>query len=205
VQREYQREDSSRCEQTLRVGAEAMERNDATGDVLEIERVDIQLRVEDLEEREVVCGAVRARQASEAIKLLSLHLPIPALKFLKRVRKAQPEEIPPELAEETQIQGGVFVVAMLGPRATLDGLAPEPRAEIEALCVCTFPSKVPTSPPNTMEQFYAWSKLWPLNVRPPVGGMKAIAAFTPEEMAAMRGHMRAAIAAAHVMHHQPLF
>jgi len=34
------------------------------GGTLEIERVDVQLRVEDLVEREVVCGAVRARQAS---------------------------------------------------------------------------------------------------------------------------------------------
>lgn len=35
-----------------------------TGAALEIERVDVQLRVEDLVEREVVCGTVRAKQAS---------------------------------------------------------------------------------------------------------------------------------------------
>ncbi|KAJ1483364.1 cytidine deaminase-like protein [Baffinella frigidus] len=164
-----------------------------TGAALEIERVDVQLRVEDLVEREVVCGTVRAKQASEAIKLLSLHLPIPALRFLKRVRKAEASEVPAEAAAEAGGKGGGFVVAMLGPRATLDGLAPGARAEIEGMCSSTFTRRVPGMPPNTMEQFYAWSKLWPLNFRPPVGGMKAVAGFTPDEMTGMKGHMHAAI------------
>ena len=56
----------------------------------ELERVDVCLRVEDLEKRSVVCAVLPAKNASVLLGLLSEHLPIPELRFLKRVRGARP-------------------------------------------------------------------------------------------------------------------
>lgn len=72
------------------------------------------VQVDDLEVRTVVCAVVPAKNASALIALLSAHLPIPDLKFLKRVRGRRPGEYPELLsgcnsdrdAEQREIEKG---------------------------------------------------------------------------------------------------
>lgn len=138
----------------------------------------------------MVCAVVPAKNASALIALLSTHLPIPELKYLKRVRGQRPGEYP-ELfpvcgtehgagnpATEEGVQGtrgaassgGVrdgdkVLLAMIGPQDLVGRLQQHDGGSVyhklTELCSRFFDGRVPAFPPNTREQFDEWSKVPP--------------------------------------------
>eukprot|EP00282_Hemiselmis_andersenii_P015140 CAMPEP_0114149188 /NCGR_PEP_ID=MMETSP0043_2-20121206/22023_1 /TAXON_ID=464988 /ORGANISM="Hemiselmis andersenii, Strain CCMP644" /LENGTH=173 /DNA_ID=CAMNT_0001243809 /DNA_START=316 /DNA_END=834 /DNA_ORIENTATION=- len=150
-----------------------------------VERVDVRLRVEDLRLTEVLCCRAEARQAGALVQLLSTCLSLPHLKYLKRVRRL------PAGAGDGAASGQVLV--LLGPRDDVEGMAPADREELERLSHEVRPEMVPSFPPNTREQFDAWCSTWPLNFRPPQGGIKTLNSFSPSELSSMRSFMHEAL------------
>eukprot|EP00288_Rhodomonas_lens_P003510 CAMPEP_0177733508 /NCGR_PEP_ID=MMETSP0484_2-20121128/23720_1 /TAXON_ID=354590 /ORGANISM="Rhodomonas lens, Strain RHODO" /LENGTH=245 /DNA_ID=CAMNT_0019246889 /DNA_START=350 /DNA_END=1084 /DNA_ORIENTATION=+ len=170
----------------MSMGSDGQGRGDA------LERVDVRIKVEDLELMEVMCGLVPAKSASAMIAQLTAHVPIPELKFLKRIRKPREGELEQLKLEAT----GPHVIAMIGPSSAWQSLGQARQSAIQALTSSLFHARVPAFAPNTREQFDAWSSTWPLNFRPPAGGMKAVADFSELELQAMRGFMQRALAQA---------
>jgi hypothetical protein len=155
-------------------------------------------QVDDLEIRTVVCALVPAKNASALIALLSAHLPIPDLKFLKRVRAPRVGEYPDLFSAEVQTGGGErereqspagadraassntsggggkrggpggsekLLLAMIGPQALVTQLQEEDGgvvySKLLALCTRFFDGRIPAFPPNTRDQFDAWSQVAP--------------------------------------------
>lgn len=130
-----------------------------------VERIDIKLRVEDLELMTVVCAKADKKSTGALIAILNSDLPLPMLKYLKRVKSRK---------------GDATNLVLVGRRSDVDGMPAQSLQAVRELCVDSelTEAEVPAIVPRTREQFDQWSNIWPLNYRPPPGGMKALSAFS---------------------------
>ncbi|EKX45385.1 hypothetical protein GUITHDRAFT_108653 [Guillardia theta CCMP2712] len=164
-----------------------------------MERVDLRIKVEDLELMPVLCASVKPKNASKMIEILSKNLPIPELRYLKRMRKRN------DAAAKSGGKAEPELVAIIAPpdifsrqvlSHSMATLETETQDLIKQYCDSMFEEEVPSFAPNTREQFDSWSKIWPLNYRPPAGGMKVLLGFSQEEIERMKAYMRRATALA---------
>jgi hypothetical protein len=98
-----------------------------------VERVEAKLRVEDLELMRVVCARSEKKNTGALIAMLNTELPLPELKYLKRVRP------------DPQGDGNLV---LMGKQESVDALPPETMAKIRALSKDFPESEVPSFAPR---------------------------------------------------------
>jgi hypothetical protein len=98
-----------------------------------VERVEAKVRVEDLELMRVVCARSEKKNTGALIAMLNTELPLPELKYLKRVRP------------DPQGDGNLV---LMGKQESVDALPPETMAKIRALSKDFPESEVPSFAPR---------------------------------------------------------
>lgn len=98
-----------------------------------VERVEAKLRVEDLELMKVVCARSDKKDTGALIALLNAELPLPELRYLKRVRP------------DPQGDGNLV---LMGTQEAVDGLPPDSMARLRSLSKGFAESEVPSFAPR---------------------------------------------------------
>jgi hypothetical protein len=99
-----------------------------------VERVELKLRVEDLDLMTVLCSRIPKKTTNVAVAILNSALPLPELRYLKRVRP-DPDD-------------GELNLVLLGDRESVDAMPAESMARLNSLGSELVEARVPSFPPR---------------------------------------------------------